>query len=109
MPESEIRQRIFTALERVKLLHRLEHLPSQLSGGEAQRVAIARALAIHPLLILADEPTGNLDTETGGTIMQLFCELNNQGVTLVIVTHDEYVGAQTRRIVRMRDGQIVQA
>jgi putative ABC transport system ATP-binding protein len=105
--EEEIRQRILHAIERVKLTHRLTHLPSQLSGGETQRVAIARALAIHPLLILADEPTGNLDSETGQTILQLFRELNEQGVTLVIVTHDERVGAHCRRIIRMEDGQIV--
>lgn len=105
--EDEIRERILYALERVKLQHRLHHLPSQLSGGETQRVAIARALAIHPLLILADEPTGNLDSETGQTILQLFQELNGQGVTLIIVTHDERVGAHCQRIVRMQDGHIV--
>lgn len=107
LSEEAIHQRIIYAIERVKLQHRLYHLPSQLSGGETQRVAIARALAIHPLLILADEPTGNLDTETGKTILQLFRELNEQGVTLVIVTHDERVGANCQRIVRMQDGQVV--
>lgn len=107
LSEKEIRQRILQAIERVKLQHRLYHLPSQLSGGEIQRVAIARALAIHPLLILADEPTGNLDTETGLTILQLFQELNDQGTTLVIVTHDEQVGAHCQCMIHMRDGQLV--
>lgn len=107
LPEQEVHQRILTAIERVKLQHRLYHLPSQLSGGETQRVAIARALAIQPLLVLADEPTGNLDTETGKTILQLFQELNVQGVTLIMVTHDEKVGEHCRRMVRMRDGQII--
>lgn len=102
-----IHQRILTSLERVKLLHRLYHLPSQLSGGESQRVAIARALAIHPLLILADEPTGNLDRETGQVILQLFEELNAQGVTLVIVTHDEQMAAHCQRVVHLVDGCLV--
>ncbi len=109
LSEKDVRQRILYALERVKLQHRLSHLPSQLSGGEAQRVAIARALAIHPLLILADEPTGNLDTENGNTILQLFQELNQQGTTLIIVTHDEQVAAYCQRIVHMRDGYLLEA
>lgn len=107
LPEKEVQERILTAIERVKLQHRLYHLPSQLSGGETQRVAIARALAIQPLLILADEPTGNLDTETGNAILHLFQELNAQGVTLIMVTHDEKVGQHCQRMVRMRDGQII--
>jgi putative ABC transport system ATP-binding protein len=107
MPQEEVRQIILESIERVGLSHRLYHLPSQLSGGETQRVAIARALAIKPLLILADEPTGNLDTETGQTILHLFRTLNEQGVTLVIVTHDEQVGAYCQRLVRMRDGKII--
>lgn len=106
LSEKEIRQRILYAIERVKLQDRLYHLPSQLSGGEIQRVAIARALAIHPLLILADEPTGNLDRATGSGILQLFQELNEQGSTLVIVTHDEHVGAHCQRIVHMCDGHL---
>jgi len=107
MPEKERRERILHALEKVKLPHRLYHLPSQLSGGEAQRAAIARALATGPLLFLADEPTGNLDRETGKAILRLFEDLHQGGATLVIVTHDEYVAAHCRRVVRMQDGSIV--
>lgn len=99
--------RIFQALEQVQLQHRFKHLPSQLSGGEMQRVAIARALAIQPLLILADEPTGNLDTETGKAILQIFKELNAQGVTLIIVTHDAQVAASCQRMIKIQDGKIM--
>ena len=104
LSQKEIRQRILFAIECVKLQHRLYHLPSQLSGGESQRVAIARALAIDPLLILADEPTGNLDSETGQMILQILHELNQRGVTLVIVTHDIKVAAHCQRVVQMQDG-----
>jgi putative ABC transport system ATP-binding protein len=107
LSQKEIEERILYSIERVKLSHRLYHLPSQLSGGESQRVAIARALAIRPLLILADEPTGNLDSETGKAILQLFQELNAQGATLVIVTHDPNVAAHCQRVVHMQDGSIV--
>lgn len=107
LSQKEIRQRVLYSIERVKLQHRLHHLPSQLSGGESQRVAIARALAIQPLLILADEPTGNLDSETGRTILQLFQELNEQGTTLVIVTHDRNVAAHCQSMVHMQDGYIL--
>lgn len=102
--ETEIKERIVQALERVHLGHRLHHLPSQLSGGEAQRAAIARALAIRPLLILADEPTGNLDTETEKTVLRYFQELGDDGVSLVVVTHDPHVAAQFSRTVHMKDG-----
>ena len=104
LPQNEIRERVLSSIERVQLHHRLNHLPSQLSGGESQRVAIARALAINPLLILADEPTGNLDRETGKTILNLFQELNAQGATLVIVTHDQNVANCCQRIITMQDG-----
>lgn len=100
------RQRILESIDRVGLSHRLRHLPTELSGGEMQRVAIARALAIDPLLILADEPTGNLDSETGNTILGLFQELTLQGVTIIVVTHDEVVGEHCQRIIRMKDGKI---
>lgn len=100
-------QRILDSIERVGLTKRLHHLPTELSGGEMQRVAIARALAIDPLLILADEPTGNLDSETGQRILELFQELNEQGVTVIIVTHDPNVGDHCKRLVKMRDGRLV--
>lgn len=106
LPADCIRERILNGIEEVQLQHRLDHLPSQLSGGEMQRVAIARALAIQPLLILADEPTGNLDRDTGNSILQLFQRLNEQGTTLVLVTHDAKVGGHCGRIIRMRDGSI---
>ncbi|MBA2367815.1 MAG: ABC transporter ATP-binding protein [Candidatus Protochlamydia sp.] len=103
----QMKKRILESIDRVGLSHRLYHVPSELSGGETQRAAIARALAIDPLLILADEPTGNLDTDTGNTILKLFDELNRQGVTILTVTHDEHVGAHCRRLIRMCDGKIV--
>lgn len=103
----EKKEDIVEALKRVGLGHRLNHLPKELSGGEMQRVAIARALAINPILILADEPTGNLDYENGRSILKLFQELNTQGVTIIIVTHDAFVGDHCRRILRMHDGKIV--
>jgi putative ABC transport system ATP-binding protein len=98
---------IINAIERVGLRHRLLHRPKELSGGEIQRVAIARALAINPMLILADEPTGNLDNKTGKSILTLFQELNAQGVTLLIVTHDPIVGQHCQKILRMQDGGII--
>jgi len=107
LSEKAIRQRVLSAIERVNLQDRLDHLPSQLSGGETQRVAIARALAIQPLLILADEPTGNLDTKTGEAILHLFQELHEEGATLVIVTHDPQVANHCQSMVRMQDGRIV--
>lgn len=96
------------ALTKVGLSHRLHHHPAELSGGEMQRVAIARALVIHPQLVFADEPTGNLDTQTGKSILKLFTDLNAQGVTLIIVTHDPAVAAHCQRLVRMQDGRIIE-
>jgi putative ABC transport system ATP-binding protein len=95
------------ALRRVGLGERLRHLPSELSGGEQQRVAIARALVTEPTIVLADEPTGNLDSRTSIDVMALFQELNEQGVTLLVVTHEPDVAAYARRIVEMRDGRKV--
>ncbi len=102
------RKRALEALERVGLKARATHKPSELSGGEQQRVAIARALVNSPSLILADEPTGNLDTKAAGEIISIFCQLNKEGITIVMVTHEMNIAAQLKRIVRLLDGQIVE-
>ena len=94
------------ALQRVGLGDRLDHQPSELSGGQQQRVAIARALVTNPAVVLADEPTGNLDTRTSMEVMQLFQELNDQGITIILVTHEPDIAAYAKRIVEVRDGKI---
>jgi putative ABC transport system ATP-binding protein len=105
--KSERRQRARELLAYVGLAERRDHRPSQLSGGEQQRVAIARALANRPALLLADEPTGELDAHTGAEIIALFEQLNRDGTTIVVVTHDEELARAARRVVHMKDGAIV--
>ena len=101
------RDRALKLLDRVGLLARAEHMPNEMSGGQRQRVAIARALANEPPLILADEPTGNLDTAASEEIMRLFSELHREGATVVVVTHEENIAEFTDRIIRFKDGQII--
>ena len=103
---SERRRRVAEALERVQLTGRRHHLPSELSGGQQQRVAIARAIAAHPSLILADEPTGNLDSHTGQDIMDIFHELHDSGNTIVLITHDDAVARQAQRSIHILDGRV---
>ncbi len=104
---ADARQRALATLDRVGLGHRTEHRPMELSGGEQQRVAIARALAGEPRLVWADEPTGALDSETAGQVMDLLRDLHADGLTLVVVTHDPSIGASAERLIRMVDGRIV--
>lgn len=105
--KAERKQRVEAILYRVGIDHRADHLPQQLSGGQQQRVAVARALVSNPKLILADEPTGNLDSKNGDEIMAMLCELNKAGTTVIMVTHSEKEGNYADRIVRLLDGQIM--
>jgi len=106
VPAKDRRQRAKQILERMNLGHRLQHKPNALSGGERQRVAIARALVNDPAMILADEPTGNLDSKSGLEVMKILCDLNQEGHTVILVTHEEDIAAYTRRRIRLKDGQI---
>ncbi len=105
----EMRERSLNALEAVGLADRAHHFPNQLSGGEQQRVAIARSLVNNPVVILADEPTGNLDTRTSLEVMGIFQKLNQKGITIVIVTHEADIAAYTKRNISFRDGRIIKA
>ncbi len=105
-PPAERRTKAEKALVRVGLKDRMTHRPNELSGGQRQRVAVARALVNNPSIILADEPTGNLDTRTGDEIMELFESLHDQGNTIILVTHEEYIAEHSDRIVRLRDGRV---
>ncbi len=106
-PSSERKQRVEEVLERMKMSHRKKHFPQQLSGGQQQRVAIARAVVANPKLILADEPTGNLDSAHGEEVMNLLQQLNNEGTTIIMVTHSPSDAEKAHRIVQLFDGQIV--
>ena len=106
VPKQERKRRVDEALDRVALKKRKDHKPMELSGGQQQRVAIARALVTRPSLILADEPTGNLDSKTGDEIMMLFHELHDQGNTIVLITHDEKIAKQADRMIRILDGKV---
>lgn len=107
IPTSERKERVEKALERMNIMHRRNHFPQQLSGGQQQRVAIARAIVSTPSLILADEPTGNLDSANGEEVMKLLSELNADGTTIVMVTHSPYDANYANRIINLFDGQLV--
>jgi putative ABC transport system ATP-binding protein len=108
MPATERKQRVTEALEKVGMGHRAKHLPSQLSGGQQQRVAVARALAGHPAVLLADEPTGNLDSKNGDAVMELLHSLHRAGSTIVMVTHDTRFARHAERTIHVFDGRVVE-
>lgn len=107
VPKTEQKSRATAILESVGLAHRLDHAPSQLSGGEKQRVAIARALVNNPEIIFADEPTGNLDSKSGLQVMKILQSLNNEGHTIILVTHERHTAEHAKRILQIRDGEII--
>ena len=106
VPKKERRQRALKALDRVGLADRVDFKPNQLSGGQMQRVAIARAIVNSPKLLLADEPTGALDSKSGAQVMELFQKLNDEGVTVLMITHDPEIAAHAKRVVTIRDGEL---
>ena len=108
MSAGERKQRVTAALERVGMAHRAKHLPSQLSGGQQQRVAVARAIVGQPLILMADEPTGNLDSKNGDAVMELLRELHQGGATICMVTHDQRFASHADRTIHLFDGQIVE-
>jgi len=105
--KTDLRAKAKAALEAVGLGERMDHVPSELSGGQQQRVAIARALVNDPDIILADEPTGNLDSNASGEVLEIFRELNRKGTTIVLVTHEQEIAAEARRIIKMKDGKVI--
>jgi putative ABC transport system ATP-binding protein len=107
VPTAERKSRVEAVLEKVQIMHRRNHFPQQLSGGQQQRAAVARAVVNKPRLILADEPTGNLDSKNGNEVMELLTDLNEVGTTVVMVTHSEHDASYSHRIIRMLDGQVV--
>lgn len=107
MKKEERNKLALEALERVGLSHRLDHLPKQMSGGQQQRVAIARAVAARPPIILADEPTGNLDSHSGVEVMKILHELHSEGRTIILITHDNDIANEAQRVIRIQDGQII--
>jgi len=107
MPSKERKEKVLEVLERMQIAHRAKHFPQQLSGGQQQRVAIARAVVANPKLILADEPTGNLDSKNGIEVMNLLKELNREGTTIIMVTHSDRDANMAHRIIRLFDGQVV--
>ncbi len=107
MTSDERKKRVLESLERVGLKERVHHMPNQLSGGQQQRVSIARALATHPSIILADEPTGALDSKTGKEVLQFLKELNSEGNTVILITHDMSIAKEAKRIIQIQDGKVV--
>ena len=108
MPKAQRHVLSEEALKRVGLEKRMNHLPKQMSGGQQQRVAIARAVAAKPPIILADEPTGNLDSHSGAEVMRILHELNREGRTVILITHDNEIAANAHRVIRIQDGQVIE-
>lgn len=106
-PSSERKKLVAEMLERMGMMHRAQHFPGELSGGQQQRVAVARAVISNPKVILADEPTGNLDSVHGNEVMELLSELNNQGTTIVMVTHSSHDASYSKRVIRLMDGEVI--